>query len=134
MKLSELRGLQNFKSRYVKRCEPVLKYFTSKYSKVFKKCCRAVGIERRTKGTRFRGTQWCFTRVQHHLAKVDVASSNLVSRSEDKASDFRQGLFLCYLVRSIQTYTANRHNGDTKLGDTKLILYFYKFYVICPLI
>ena len=100
--------------------KPVLKYFTSKYSKVFKKCCRAVGIERRFHDLRhtFAVRRYLMTRdiyqVMKEMGHSKITTTQIYSKFNLRRleSDFPS------LVYSYQK-PAKLDKVDTKLVDTK---------------
>jgi len=100
--------------------KPVLKYFTSKYSKVFKKCCRAVGIERRFHDLRhtFAVRRYLMTRdiyqVMKEMGHSKITTTQIYSKFNLRRleSDFPS------LVYSYQKI-AKLDKVDTKLVDTK---------------
>ena len=63
--------------------------------------------------------------VEHHLAKVDVASSNLVSRPEKKPLFYNGGFLFIkvfLVVTPIQPYIKYMLKRDTFLRDILLFL------------
>ena len=102
--------------------KPVLKYFTDKYSKEFKRCCKAVGIDRRFHDLRhtFAVRRYLMTRdiyqVMKEMGHSKISTTEIYSKFNDRRleTDFP-------ILAGMYNKTAKIGGNGYTLMDTKVI-------------
>lgn len=113
---------QRYESWKHKVKKPVQKYFTDKYSKVFKSCCRTVGIDRRFHDLRhtFAVRRYLVTRDIYQVMKEMGHSKVTTTQIYSKFNMRRLQADFPTLVESYQK-TTKMGKVDTQIVDTKVI-------------
>jgi integrase len=102
--------------------KPVFKYFTDKYSKEFKRCCKAVGIDRRFHDLRhtFAVRRYLMTRdiyqVMKEMGHSKISTTEIYSKFNDRRleTDFP-------ILAGMYNKTAKIGGNGYPLMDTKVI-------------
>jgi len=121
--LPTLMEMQDEYQSWIKRVKkPVLKYFTNKYSKVFKTCCRAIGIDRRFHDLRhtFAVRRYLITRDIYQVMKEMGHSKVTTTQIYSKFNTRRLEADFPTLVQSYHK-TTKMGIVDTEIVDTKVV-------------
>ena len=121
--LPTLLEMQNAYQSWINKVnKPVLKYFTNKYSKVFKTCCRAVGIDKRFHDLRhtFAVRRYLITRDIYQVMKEMGHSKVTTTQIYSKFNTRRLEADFPTLVQSYHK-TTKMDIVDTEMVDTKVV-------------
>ena len=121
--LPTLLEMQDAYQSWIKKVnKPVLKYFTEKYSKVFKECCRTIGIDRRFHDLRhtFAVRRYLITRDIYQVMKEMGHSKVTTTQIYSKFNTRRLEADFPTLVQSYHK-TTKMGIVDTEMVDTKVV-------------
>lgn len=121
--LPTLLEMQNAYQSWINKVnKPVLKYFTDKYSKVFKECCRTIEIDRRFHDLRhtFAVRRYLITRDIYQVMKEMGHSKVTTTQIYSKFNTRRLEADFPTLVQSYHK-TTKMDIVDTEMVDTKVV-------------